>query len=155
MPKIAMDPLSVAASIVTILGLAFTVVEYINDIKDARQERIRLRDEITSASGPLYMLRDRIEQEQMRMSADPDGPSKSWMSSFMALASPGGPLEQFERALRELERHLAPFEGMEKQRRNFRKSLTWPFQRRNVERYISVIERKKSLFQLALQSDNM
>lgn len=61
--KIAMDPLSVAASIVAILGLAFTVVEYINGIKDARQEQNRLRDEITSASGPLYMLRDRIEQE--------------------------------------------------------------------------------------------
>lgn len=143
------------ASIVAILGLAFTVVEYINDVKDARQERIRLRDEITSASGPLYMLRDRIEQEQMRMSADPDGPSRSWMSSVMALASPMGPLEQFKGILHELECQLAPFEGREKQRKNFRKSLTWLLQRRDVEHYILVIERKKSLFQLALQNDNM
>jgi hypothetical protein len=150
-----MDPLSLTASIIPILSLTFTVVEYINDVKDSRQERIRLRDEITSASGPLYMLCDRIKQEQKRMSADPDGPSKSWMSSVMALGEPVGPLEQFKGVLHELERQLAPLRGREKTVRNLGKSLAWPFQRHDIERYIWVIERKKSLFQLALQNDNM
>jgi hypothetical protein len=72
-----MDPLSLTASNVAILSLTFTVVEYINNVKDSRQERIRLRDEITSASGPLYMLCDRIKQEQKRLNGDPDGLSKS------------------------------------------------------------------------------
>src|SRR5947207_15882128 len=91
-PNTVMDPLSFTASIISILSLASTVVEYINDVKDSRQERIRLRDEITSASGPLYMLCDRIKQEQKRMNEDPDASSQSWMSSVMALGVPLGPL---------------------------------------------------------------
>ena len=150
-----MDPLSLTANIIATLSLALIVVEYINDIKYSRQERIRLRDEITSASGPLYMLCDRIKREQKRMSEDPDSPSTSWMSSAMALGAPMGPLEQFKGVLHELERQLEPPKGKKKTLRNLGESLAWPFQRRDIERYISVIERKKSLFQLAFQNDNM
>ena len=88
-------------------------------------------------------------------SEDPDSPSTSWMSSVMALGAPMGPLEQFKGVLHELERQLEPPKGKKKTLRNLGESLAWPFQRRDIERYISVIERKKSLFQLAFQNDNM
>jgi hypothetical protein len=136
-----MDPLSLTASIVAILSLTVTVVQYVNDVKDSRKERIRLRDEIISASWPLYVLCDRIKQEQKRLNGDPDGLGKSWMSSVMALGAPMGPLEQFQEVLRKLERQLAPHRGKEKTLRNLGKSLAWPFQRHDIERYISVIEK--------------
>jgi hypothetical protein len=150
-----MDPLSLTTSILSIVSLTFTVVQYINDVKDSQKERIRLRDEITSASGPLYMLCDRIKQEQKRMSGGRNVPGTPWMSCVMELGAPKGPLEKYEEVLRELERRLAPPEGKEKTVANLRKFLAWPFQRSDIERYILVIERKKSLFQLALQNDNM
>lgn len=150
-----MDPLSFVASLITILDLTFTVVEYINDVKDSRQERIRLRDEITSASGTLHMLYDRIKREQKRMDEDPDGSGQSWMSSVMTLGVPKGPLEQFKEVLDELAGQMSPPTGNGRMLRKLGKSLAWSFQRRDIERYISVIERKKALFLLALQNDSM
>ncbi|KIW12585.1 hypothetical protein PV08_09863 [Exophiala spinifera] len=150
-----MDPLSLTTSILSILCLSVTVVQYINDVKDSQKDRIRLRDEITSASGPLYMLCDRIKQEQARMSGGPDVSGTTWMSCVMELGTPKGPLEQYEEVLRELERRLALPKGRERSVANLGRLLAWPFQRSDIERYVLVIERKKSLFQLALQNDNM
>lgn len=147
-----MDPLSLTANIVAILSLTSTVVDYINDIKDARQERIRLRNEITNTSGPLYMMCDRIKREQERMKGDPVEPEKSLMSSVMALGAPTGPLEQYSEVLQELERRLASPQGT---LTRLGKTLAWPFQKHDIERFLWVIERKKSLFQLALENDHM
>jgi hypothetical protein len=101
------------------------------------------------------MLCDRVKQEQNRISGDPDAPTKSWMSCVMELGGPKGPLEQYKEVLQELERQLAPPKGKERAIRNLGKFLAWPFQRNYIEHYIAVIEREKSLFQLALQNDNM
>lgn len=56
------DPLGISISIIAVLQLTSTVVQYMNDVKDATQERLRLRDEISSASWTLYMLRERLDQ---------------------------------------------------------------------------------------------
>ena len=69
------DPLGISASIIAVLQLTTTVIQYINDVKEAPQERLRLRDEISSASWTLHMLRERLDQPN----SDP-----TWLSSFQS-----------------------------------------------------------------------
>jgi hypothetical protein len=54
------DPLSISASITALLQLTSRVVQYINSVKDASKECFRIRDEISSASFLLYMLKDYV-----------------------------------------------------------------------------------------------
>ncbi len=136
------DPLSISGSIVAVLQLTSTVVHYINDVKDASEERLRIRDEISSTSFLLYMLKDRIQQAHS---------SELWLSMVQSLDVPKGPLEQFKRALEQLASRLAPCQGLKK----IRNALTWPFQREEIEEILSTIERQKSLFDLTLQNDHM
>lgn len=136
------DPLSISASIIALLQLTSTVVRYLNDVKDAFDERLRIRDEITSASFLLYMLRDRAEQASL---------GEAWLSTVRSLSVPKGPLEQFKRALEQLATRLAPVNELAK----IGKALKWPFQREEIKDILSTIERQKSLFDLALQNDHV
>src|ERR1700722_17660266 len=136
------DPLSMSGSIIAILQLTSTVVQYLNDVNDASEERLRIRDEISSASFLLYMLKDRAEQSYS---------GQAWLSTVRSLSVPKGPLEQFKRALEQLESRLVPLKGL----KNIGKALIWPFQREEIKDILSTIERQKSLFDLALQNDHM
>lgn len=84
------DPLSISASIIAVLQLAGTVIQYINDVKEAPRERLNLRDEISSASWTLHMLGERLGQ------ADPD---PIWFSSIQSLEGPAGPINQYKQLL--------------------------------------------------------
>ena len=136
------DPLCISASIIAVLQLTSTVVQYINDVKDASEERLRIRDEISSTSFLLYMLKDRIQQARS---------GELWLSSVQSLDVPNGPLDQFRRALEQLASRLAPSKGL----RKIRKALVWPFQREEIKEILSTIERQKLLFDLTLQNDHM
>jgi hypothetical protein len=136
------DPLSISASIAAILQLASTVVQYINNVKDASKERLRIRDEISSTSFLLYMLKDHVQQAHS---------SEPWLSTVRSLDMPKGPLEQFKRTLEQLQSRLATSKGLSKAG----KGLTWPFQRVEIKQILCTIERQKSLFDLVLESDHM
>ena len=136
------DPLSISASITALLQLTSTVMQYINYVKDASKERLRIRDEISSTSFLLYMLNDHVQQAQ---SGEP------WLSTVRSLNMPKGPLEQFKRALEQLASRLEPSKGLKR----VGKALAWPFQTEEIKEILSTIERQKSLFDLALQNDHM
>jgi hypothetical protein len=136
------DPLSISASITALLQLTSNVVQYINSVKDASKERFRIRDEISSASFLLYMLKDCVQQAH---SGEP------WLSTVQSLDMPKGPLEQFKGALEQLASRLEPSKGVKRVGR----ALTWPFQTEEIKEILSTIERQKSLFDLALQNDHM
>lgn len=136
------DPLSISASIIAVLQLSGTVIEYLNDVKGASEDRYRLLNEVTSISGLLYFLKDRATQSQY---------GDSWSTTLASLNTPKGPLEQFKSALERLTLKLAPVEGW----RKGGKALAWPFRKEEIKEILSAIERHKSLFSLALQNDHM
>ena len=136
------DPLSISASIIAVLQLSGTVIQYLNNVKGASEDRQRLLNEVTSISGLLYFLKDRATQSQY---------GGSWSMTLASLNTPKGPLEQFKSALERLTLKLAPVEGW----RKAGKALTWPFQKEEIKEILSTIERHKSLFNLALQNDHM
>jgi hypothetical protein len=136
------DPLSISASIIAVLQLTSTVVQYLNDAKDASGDRQRLLGEVASASGLLYCLKDLGERAKW---------SQNWFLTVMSLNVPNGPLEQFQRALERIEVKLQPAGGLKKAG----KVLIWPFQKGEIKEILQTIERQKTLFNLALQNDHV
>jgi len=124
-----MDPLSLAASIIALLQLTSSVVQYIGDVADGREERIGLRNEISSTYGPLHMLHDRIVAEKKRLDAGEEA-NESWLSSVMQLGVKNGPMRQYERVLEELQverdKYITPSVGKLKKVKSWGKALAWP-----------------------------
>ena len=137
------DPLSISASIIAILQLTTSVYRFVSDVKGAPSELARLRDGIGSACTPLYMLRDRLENNDQEL------------TSVYLLGGPDGPLNQFRKLLEQLVSRLAPKEGRWKDLDEFRKTLVWPFKKEEVQALLSAMERQKSVFHLALQNDTL
>jgi hypothetical protein len=143
-----MDPLSIAASIIAVLQLTSTVVQYIGDVKDSNHDRLKIRDEISSTSFLLYSLRDRINGAH---GPQPDENKTRWLSSISSLGAPNGPLARFKADLEDLASRLAPTDG----HRKIGKMLKWKFEKGYVNSLLQSIERQKSIFTIALQSDHM
>ncbi|MCJ1385894.1 hypothetical protein MMC17_009018 [Xylographa soralifera] len=137
------DPLSLSASIVAVLQLALTVAHYLHDVKGASDERQRLLNEVSSVSGTLYILKDFGERAlQERLDED-------WNAIVRSLQVPNGPLDQFKSALEKLALKFEPVGGLKR----LAKTITWPFEKKEILSILEVIERQKSLFSLALQKD--
>lgn len=95
------DPLSISASIIAVLQLTGTVVQYLNDAKGASEDRQRILAEISSTSGVLYLLKDLAERAQLE-----DG----WSVTMKSLNLPRGPLDKFKMILEKLASKLKPVE---------------------------------------------
>ena len=137
-----MDPLSIAASITALLQLTGTVIQYLNLVKGAPEDRQRLLLELCNVSTMLYVLEDQANQAQQ---------GDVWSSTLLSLNGPNGPINQFKTALERLEKKLRPVEGL----RKIVKVIAWPFQKEEIAEIINAIERQKTLFNLARQNDHM
>ena len=133
------DPLSAAASIITVVQLAATVVRYLKDVRDASKDRNTLLIEISSVTGLLSSLKDLAEVDE------------TYSSLLKTLSVSNGPLAQFQEAIEKLARDLAPISGP----REVGKSFAWPFKKVETKGIIDSIERQKALFSLALQCDHL
>ena len=137
------EALGVAASIIAIIQLTGTVVQYISDVKDASKDGDRLLTELRTISVFLPILKDAADRAQ----SEPGG---QWMTTIRSLGVPNGPLSQFKLALETLARQLEPVVGWRKRAR----ALVWPFKEKEVKDILGTIERQKSLFLLAVQNDH-
>lgn len=146
-----MDPVSLTTSIIAIVQATSTIVRFINDVQDSRQDRINLRNELSGASFSLQMLHERIDQEQSCLG----GGDHSWLSSVLMLGMSMGPLEQFKDVLDQLEKVLATADEKPQTLKRIGKALSWLFQKSDVDKYLKILERQKSMFYLALQNDNL
>ncbi|RYP44150.1 hypothetical protein DL768_009359 [Monosporascus sp. mg162] len=139
------DPLSVTASVISILQLAAKTTQYCKDFKDGSTDRIRLRDELRSATCLLEMLKDRIEDVN-DMNADT---SALRPASIEALKRPDGPLFHFQQMLEEIVAKLAP----QGSRGRLKQHVTWPFDKKEIAELLASLERCKSHISLAMQND--
>jgi hypothetical protein len=133
------DPLSISASIIGILQLSAVVVQHINAMKDAADERKKLLAEIGATSDLLAIINNPVRQAQH---------GDSWES----LRKTGGPLEQLEAVLKKLDAKLTPATTSLSK---VKKAMTWPFKKGEIDGLIGSIERQKTLLTLAVQNDHM
>jgi hypothetical protein len=136
------DPLSISASIVAILQLTATVVQYLHDMKDVFKDCQSLLVEISSVSSLLYTLKDLAKRAHW---------GDTWLATMKSLMVPKGPMELLNTALEDLASRLVPVDGL----RKVGKAMAWPFQKKEIVSILGVIERQKTLFALALQTDHL
>lgn len=139
------DPLSITASVIAVLQLAATATDYLRGIKNGEADRVKLRDELRSATYLLEMLRDRIEDAE-------DAVAMSGAGGPMSIKSLDGsdsPLILFQRILEDIIAQLNPQNKL----RQRSLPLTWPFTKKDIAEKIACLERLKSHFSLVMQND--
>lgn len=138
-----MDPVSavgLAASIVQIINATAQTIQFLNDVKDAPKDRIKLLQEAAGLLGLLTSLRCRIEEANQK---DP------WYVRVRALEGPC--LDQYRIAMEDLAQRLRPETGV----KSLGKRLIWSFDKKQIRETLETIERLKSLISLAIQEDNL
>jgi hypothetical protein len=134
------DPLGTTASLIAVLQVAAEVVKFINAAAGAPGERKRLREEIRSCMYAIERLQD--ESEDVEEGA-------VWAETLRTLGEPSGPLNQLSEAFSLLKKRLAPRSGLSQ----VVERLKWPLEESDVRKMCEVMERQKSLLNLALTND--
>lgn len=117
------DPLGATASILALVGLCGKIITYIQDVKDGTTDRTRFMTEIYSTKAVLETITHPIP----------------------SLNRAGGPLELLRQELVTLDDELVKWRK--------RKSILWPFTKKDIEERIKAIERQKTSLILALVDD--
>ena len=137
-----MDPLSTSASIVALIQLSSTVINYLSNVRSGPKELQQIRSETSSVLGILITLQDQIDQT---------GSEDPFSSVLRSLNVPGGPFGQVRAALQRLDLKLAPTKGWVK----LGKALKWPLEKEEIHEILNTIERQKALLSLAQQNDHI
>ena len=143
-----MDGLSRAASVIAVVQISAQVFDlcrtYYLEVKEARKDIQRLRDEVISLQDVLTNVADLAE--------DP-GSAKPLILSL--LNQHDGPVQQCQKDLIGLIAKLEPGKGKNKMNQFGLRALKWPFTSKDVEKLLVMIERHKATFNLALTTDHM
>jgi hypothetical protein len=134
--------LNVISSLAATLQLMETVVEFLNNSKDASKDCGKLLKEISGVKSLLLDLKD------------PAGKAKSGVAlllAFSELAAPHGPLPEFKLMLERLATHLEPAVGSKKNQ----KVLARPFRREKLRDIFRSIDQLRTVCLLGLQKDPM
>jgi hypothetical protein len=137
-----MDPVSLTASIIAILQLTATVLEYLNHVKNASTDRALIAIEASNVYSLLTTLRYRLE------GANPTAP---WFVGLQMLAAKNGALDQYEVALEKLASKFKTVNGL----KNLGAALIWRFDKAEITEILARIERLKSSVNLALSNDHL
>ncbi|KAI4638130.1 hypothetical protein J4E93_010439 [Alternaria ventricosa] len=133
-----MSGLGELASVIAVLQLSGKIVDYVGKVKDASEDRKRLRGEIRACKRILQELKDDAE--------DIDE-GESLVDTINVLERLDGPLPRLQTILQQVEIRL-------RHDNTLRGSLKWPFQEKDVQKLIQSIEREKILINLALSRDS-
>jgi hypothetical protein len=139
-----MDGISAAASIIAVIQLTASVAETLKDyyeaVRDARRDIQRLYHSINS----LEVVLRAIQALDIR-----------YEDFSKVLKDVNGPLQSTLYEMKSIQKKLGPSTVFNTTASKFFKSLTWPFQKGDVEKILVVIERNKSTLALAFSIQNM
>jgi hypothetical protein len=144
----AMDGLGAAAGVIQVIQISAQVFDscrtYYLQVKSARKEIQRLRDEVISLQDVLANVADL---------ADSAGSAK--LSTLALLDQADGPIAQCHKELSTLAEKLDLAQGKDEMKAFGLRALKWPFSSKDVDKAISDIERYKASFDIALSVDQM
>ncbi|KAI9878142.1 MAG: hypothetical protein M1830_001788 [Pleopsidium flavum] len=141
-----MDPLSVTASIFTILELSEAVLsicyKFRKSVKGASGEAAKITKDLKALQDILEQLLELAEIEEKTGTCR--------LSSLSSLTKSNGPLARCLHELESLEQKLKPATGL----KQVGKALSWPFKEGEVRKALEGLESIKASLQLALITDN-
>src|SRR6266480_534900 len=143
-----MDGLSAAASVIAAIQISGKVFDlcrtYYLEVRDAREDIKRLRDEVTILQDVLTNVADLAK-----------APGSAKLSILGQLNQPDGPLQQCGTELQGLATKLELGQGKDMMKQFGLRALKWPFSSKDIDKTIKAIERYKVTFSLALTADQM
>jgi hypothetical protein len=141
-----MDGISAAASIIAVIQISGQVIDlcrtYYSEVRDAKADIQRLREEITSLQTVLTKVADLA-----------NAPDAAELSTLGLLNQPDGPVQQCLTELIKLAAKLNAGQGKDTIKQFGLRALKWPFSSKDVDKAITTIERHKATFNLALAAD--
>jgi hypothetical protein len=146
------DPLSITASIISLLQLTKSTAQYLRTVKDASKDCKRLALEICSVRGILSELSDRFDNEVEGNEGAYRNETAPWFATLQRLGEPDGPFQVLDTALRELNLTLEESSSATRMMK-LKHSFLWPFTKAQTEELLRIIERQKSLLGLSLDND--
>jgi hypothetical protein len=140
-----MEPLSGAASVIAVIQLTGKIVEicggYINKVKNAKQDILRLQQETSGLTNVLETLHDLLR-----------GPGGLKLTTSQKLFDD---VTKCSSTLTKLMEKIDPETTQNPMRRLGLRALKWPLERGEVAEAINDVKGYQSLFSLALQVDQM
>ena len=137
----AMDGISAAASVVALVETSLKVVslcaEYYSHVKNAKKDVDRLCLEVKAFISVLQNL-DKLARSATRL---------------FASRSLNEDIQQCSTHLEHLQKKLEPGKGRKAMSRYGIRALKWPFERKELEKDLGMLERYKSTFTAALNTD--
>ncbi|KAI9853595.1 MAG: hypothetical protein M1813_002050 [Trichoglossum hirsutum] len=141
-----MDGLSAAAGVIAVIQISGRVFDlcrtYYLEVKEARKDIQRLRDEVTSLQDVLASVKDLA-----------DAPGSTKLPILVLLNKPDGPVQQCTTELEGLTAKLELKQGKDRMKQFGLRALKWPFSSRDIDKVIKNIGRHKATFNLALTAD--
>lgn len=138
-----MDGASAAASVIALVELSAKVlsltVEYSNKVKSAKEDISRFRLELEAFIKVLRILQT--------LSQIPEA------TRLVALRSLSESIQQCKLELVHMQKKLEPTKSQNAMSRYGIRALKWPFENRELQNQIDVLERYKSIFSTALNVD--
>jgi hypothetical protein len=142
-----MDGLSAAASIIAVIQISSEIFDlcrtYYLNVKEARQDIDRLRNEVASLQDVLVHVVD--------LTNDPNASSSP---TLHLINRDDGPLKQCQLLLEELATKLDPGDSTNKVTLALR-ALKWPFKSKEIDKTLIAIGRYKASVVLSLTTDQM
>lgn len=142
-----MDPLSLTASIITVIQLTGAVVSavynYRKNVKSAPEDAAKIIQDLIGLSQILEELLQTIERER--------NTKVTRLASLEGLAKSDGPLDSCQKTLERLNAKLQPEHGW----RAVKQSLMWPLKQDYVKKTLDEIATAKATLGLALTVDQM
>lgn len=140
-----MDGLSAAASVIAVIQISAQLFDlcrtYYLNVKDARKDIQRLRNEINSLQDVLVNVVDLA-----------NAPESASLKTLDLINKQDGPLNQCQLELTALLAKLDPGESTSKVKLALR-SLKWPLHSKEIDQALLAIGRYKNSFVLALTTD--
>lgn len=158
-----MDPLSLTVATITLLQTATSIVQicydYRTGLKNAPKDVVRLTGEVASLIDVLESLVKLSERAESADTSDGgggiDASAQSCLPALKVLLKPDGPLDQCTAELEALKEKLTvPTTGWKTT--SFGKvvrKLKWPMTEQDITNTLNNIERLKTIFNLALTTD--
>ena len=151
-----MDPLSITASVITVLQAAEAVIavcyDYRSAVKDSSWEVPRVLEEVRALRSVLLTLEELADKAETSSSD-----AKSRLPAFKSLCDPDtGVLVECRTELNNLNTKLTPPEWVGpagSKRRGLVQALSWPLKKGETEKVLASIERFKSTINVAVATD--
>ncbi|KAL9034084.1 MAG: hypothetical protein Q9180_005599 [Flavoplaca navasiana] len=135
------EVVGLVAAVVQLINVTEKTISYIESVKDASQDRLRVGRE---ASGLLPLLHDL--KSEVSVNGD-----EEWSRCVRSLALEHGPIDQLREALEQLAEKLKPRTGFKGTLRAF----VWTLDKAYTQEILGKIERVKTRVILALQGDTL